>query len=189
MNCQMPRSLSQPCLHSASIEGDEADLGLVTSYVQNLSENLSRLNKDMAGCSRGSVGHPELCSRTCLYFATGTCANGSDCDYCHLAHPKRSVHLDKRRRDILRSMPLQEWATLVLPIVQQRIEAVDKSPESQAMLADIAARCGIPRLRLGPPLIFEVSAMGRCPCRRRGFGARIAHMVCSHAVSRWASEL
>mmetsp|Transcript_178852 Transcript_178852/g.567541 ORF Transcript_178852/g.567541 Transcript_178852/m.567541 type:complete len:240 (+) Transcript_178852:145-864(+) len=144
MNCQMPRSLSPPCLQSASIEGDEADLGLVTSYVQNLSENLSCLNKDMAGCSRGSVGHPELCSRTCLYFATGTCANGSDCDYCHLAHPKRSVHLDKRRRDILRSMPLQEWATLVLPIVQQRIEAVDKSPESQAMLADIAARCGIP---------------------------------------------
>mmetsp|Transcript_76205 Transcript_76205/g.214539 ORF Transcript_76205/g.214539 Transcript_76205/m.214539 type:complete len:380 (+) Transcript_76205:128-1267(+) len=284
MNCQMPRSVSQPCLHSASSEGEEAEFGLANSYVKNLSDKLSCLSNDVccarmffediakgfdkganslddlcspvdnhscswlrnissdtaldtqqgmnveavdvalqltqaaiqnvshnfvaqedpegaatkstinisvatmllkvkagawqeeyfvkdstgcpsvcpfswadlsedfddaiavppAGCSRGSIGHPDLCNRPCLYFVTGTCANGSDCNFCHLAHPERSVHMDKRQREMLRRMSPQEWASLVLPIVRQRIEAVEKSPESQAMLADIAARCGIP---------------------------------------------
>eukprot|EP00446_Apocalathium_sp_SHHI-4_P027883 CAMPEP_0177238262 /NCGR_PEP_ID=MMETSP0367-20130122/46453_1 /TAXON_ID=447022 ORGANISM="Scrippsiella hangoei-like, Strain SHHI-4" /NCGR_SAMPLE_ID=MMETSP0367 /ASSEMBLY_ACC=CAM_ASM_000362 /LENGTH=135 /DNA_ID=CAMNT_0018689345 /DNA_START=1 /DNA_END=404 /DNA_ORIENTATION=- len=27
---------------------------------------------ESSGCSLGSVGHPELCSRPCLYFATGS---------------------------------------------------------------------------------------------------------------------
>mmetsp|Transcript_37475 Transcript_37475/g.120659 ORF Transcript_37475/g.120659 Transcript_37475/m.120659 type:complete len:385 (+) Transcript_37475:117-1271(+) len=93
-------------------------------------------------CSRGSVGHPELCNRPCL-FASGTCINGNDCDYCHMAHPKRPSHLDKRHRELLRSLSEQEWGSLVMPIVQRKLVAVDDSPESQAILGDIAACCGI----------------------------------------------
>jgi len=96
------------------------------------------------GCSRGSVGHPELCSRPCLYFAMGSCENGESCEYCHMAHSKRPVHLDKRHREMLRSMPPLEWAALVLPILQNKVEAVDDSLVTRAMLGDIAAHCGIP---------------------------------------------
>eukprot|EP00445_Apocalathium_hangoei_P021785 CAMPEP_0203912232 /NCGR_PEP_ID=MMETSP0359-20131031/53322_1 /ASSEMBLY_ACC=CAM_ASM_000338 /TAXON_ID=268821 /ORGANISM="Scrippsiella Hangoei, Strain SHTV-5" /LENGTH=117 /DNA_ID=CAMNT_0050838123 /DNA_START=18 /DNA_END=368 /DNA_ORIENTATION=+ len=30
----------------------------------------------------GSIGHPQLCDRPCLYFAKNECANGMDCEYC-----------------------------------------------------------------------------------------------------------
>eukprot|EP00445_Apocalathium_hangoei_P069470 CAMPEP_0204144596 /NCGR_PEP_ID=MMETSP0361-20130328/21134_1 /ASSEMBLY_ACC=CAM_ASM_000343 /TAXON_ID=268821 /ORGANISM="Scrippsiella Hangoei, Strain SHTV-5" /LENGTH=373 /DNA_ID=CAMNT_0051098545 /DNA_START=113 /DNA_END=1234 /DNA_ORIENTATION=- len=94
-------------------------------------------------CSRGSVGHPELCSRPCLYFAMGSCDNGESCEFCHMAHTKRPAHLDKRHRELLRSMSPWEWAALVLPILQRKIEALDDSLETQAMLFDIASSCGI----------------------------------------------
>mmetsp|Transcript_106105 Transcript_106105/g.338780 ORF Transcript_106105/g.338780 Transcript_106105/m.338780 type:complete len:273 (-) Transcript_106105:14-832(-) len=96
------------------------------------------------GCSRGSVGHPELCSRPCLYFVMGSCEKAESCEYCHMAHSKRPVHLDKRHREMLRSMPPLEWAALVLPILQSKVEAVDDSLVTRAMLGDIAAHCGIP---------------------------------------------
>mmetsp|Transcript_86887 Transcript_86887/g.280698 ORF Transcript_86887/g.280698 Transcript_86887/m.280698 type:complete len:374 (+) Transcript_86887:57-1178(+) len=94
--------------------------------------------------SRGSAGHPQLCNRACLYFATGACTSGSDCHFCHMEHTKRGVHLDRHHREMLRVMPPQEWAALVLPILKQRLQSVDDSPESQGMLSDILARCGIP---------------------------------------------
>mmetsp|Transcript_20754 Transcript_20754/g.54055 ORF Transcript_20754/g.54055 Transcript_20754/m.54055 type:complete len:132 (-) Transcript_20754:363-758(-) len=61
-----------------------------------------------------------------------------------MAHSKRPVHLDKRHREMLRSMPALEWAALVLPILQKKVEAVDDSLVTRAMLGDITAHCGIP---------------------------------------------
>jgi len=63
-----------------------------------------------------------------------------------MAHSKRPTHLDKRHREMLRSMPPLEWAALMLPILQKKVEAVDGSLVTRAMLGDIAAHCGI---RLG----------------------------------------
>jgi len=95
------------------------------------------------GCSRGSVGHPELCNRPCLYFAAGTCTNGKDCDYCHMVHSKRPAHLDKQHREMLRSMSAQEWASLVMPILRRKLESVNHSPETLSILADIASFGGV----------------------------------------------
>mmetsp|Transcript_20762 Transcript_20762/g.54072 ORF Transcript_20762/g.54072 Transcript_20762/m.54072 type:complete len:129 (-) Transcript_20762:372-758(-) len=61
-----------------------------------------------------------------------------------MAHSKRPVHLDKRHREMLRSMPPLEWAALMLPILQEKVEAVDDSLVTRAMLGDIAEHCGIP---------------------------------------------
>lgn len=91
----------------------------------------------------GSIGHPQLCDRPCLYFAKNECANGMDCEYCHMEHPKRASHLDKRHRETLKEMSLEEWGSLVLPIVRLSLQAVDRSLESQAILDGIAAQCGI----------------------------------------------
>eukprot|EP00445_Apocalathium_hangoei_P067608 CAMPEP_0204141114 /NCGR_PEP_ID=MMETSP0361-20130328/19318_1 /ASSEMBLY_ACC=CAM_ASM_000343 /TAXON_ID=268821 /ORGANISM="Scrippsiella Hangoei, Strain SHTV-5" /LENGTH=383 /DNA_ID=CAMNT_0051094933 /DNA_START=130 /DNA_END=1281 /DNA_ORIENTATION=+ len=99
---------------------------------------------ESSSCSRGSVGHPELCSKPCLYFAMGACDNGESCEFCHMAHPKRPAHLDKRHREMLRNMDPREWAALVLPILQSKISALDDSLEAQAMFADISSGFGIP---------------------------------------------
>eukprot|EP00439_Symbiodinium_sp_Y106_P052559 s5291_g7.t1 len=41
--------------------------------------------------SHGSLGHPEVCRRPCIYFLAGHCENGNACAYCHLPHmdPRR----------------------------------------------------------------------------------------------------
>jgi len=97
-----------------------------------------------AGSNLGSIGHPNLCLRPCLYFAVGNCSNGDACAFCHLDHPKRPAHLDKRHREMLRGMPLQQSAALVLPVLQQKVMAIDSSAETMALLTRIAAECGIP---------------------------------------------
>ena len=43
--------------------------------------------------SVGSLGHPELCHKPCLFLKYGTCPRGSACGYCHGQHKcKRKKH-------------------------------------------------------------------------------------------------
>lgn len=58
--------------------------------------------------SEGGVGHPELCARPCIFFASKGCALGSDCPHCHLPHAKHPAQLDKRRRQMLSEMTADE---------------------------------------------------------------------------------
>lgn len=51
--------------------------------------------------SPGSLGHPEVCRRQCIYFLQGHCSNGDACTYCHLPHTQRAPKLDKRQRSIM----------------------------------------------------------------------------------------
>ena len=37
----------------------------------------------------GSVGHPELCRRPCIYFAAGQCRNSADCNFCSSSRSSR----------------------------------------------------------------------------------------------------
>eukprot|EP00747_Dinoflagellata_sp_TGD_P159820 gnl/TRDRNA2_/TRDRNA2_177926_c0_seq4.p1 gnl/TRDRNA2_/TRDRNA2_177926_c0~~gnl/TRDRNA2_/TRDRNA2_177926_c0_seq4.p1 ORF type:complete len:423 (+),score=56.67 gnl/TRDRNA2_/TRDRNA2_177926_c0_seq4:60-1271(+) len=69
----------------------------------------------------GSIAHPELCSRPCLYYAAGACENGDNCDYCHLPHPRRVMHLDKRHREMLKQLPFRECCSIVLPILKEKV--------------------------------------------------------------------
>eukprot|EP00439_Symbiodinium_sp_Y106_P015872 s5057_g2.t1 len=46
--------------------------------------------------SIGSFGHPEMCSRPCVYFTWGPCPKAAYCGFCHLAHRESTGKLDKR---------------------------------------------------------------------------------------------
>lgn len=89
----------------------------------------------------GSIGHPELCSRPCLYYAAANCTNGNNCDFCHLPHSKRPAHLDKRHRDMLRDMPFDAVAALVLPVVREKVQALAASPETLRMVDALGGMC------------------------------------------------
>jgi len=93
--------------------------------------------------SPGSWGHPDLCSRPCLYFAAGACTNGSNCEYCHLEHTKRPAHLDKRQRDTLRAITKSEWVALVMPILESRVLSLDSSPETTALVEQMLQVCDL----------------------------------------------
>mmetsp|Transcript_58480 Transcript_58480/g.169683 ORF Transcript_58480/g.169683 Transcript_58480/m.169683 type:complete len:175 (+) Transcript_58480:93-617(+) len=46
----------------------------------------------------GSIGHPVICSRPCLYYTLGECANGDACAFCHMPHPKATPRPCKPKR-------------------------------------------------------------------------------------------
>lgn len=86
----------------------------------------------------GSVGHPELCPRPCLYFPTGRCANGDSCNFCHFPHRKRPAHLDKRHRAMLKEMSLTNCVALVLPILKEKSEVLNFDSEVVRQLDALA---------------------------------------------------
>jgi len=97
----------------------------------------------MPTCNLGSIGHPALCSRPCLYFATGECANGESCEFCHMGHSKRPPHLNKQHREQLRDMEASRAKALILPIVRTKSLAFDSSVETEFSLQRLAAACGV----------------------------------------------
>mmetsp|Transcript_55005 Transcript_55005/g.103049 ORF Transcript_55005/g.103049 Transcript_55005/m.103049 type:complete len:269 (+) Transcript_55005:94-900(+) len=64
--------------------------------------------------SRGSVGHPELCHRPCIYFASGHCESGDSCGYCHMHHAERPTKLDKKQRAMVQSLDTQQTLALMI---------------------------------------------------------------------------
>lgn len=87
----------------------------------------------------GSVGHPELCSRACLYFPLGKCSNGVNCQFCHAPHSKRATHLDKRHREMLRAMDFHDRFLLLHPILKSRFLALEVGPDVMETLQSLYA--------------------------------------------------
>eukprot|EP00931_Biecheleriopsis_adriatica_P044697 TRINITY_DN2558_c2_g1_i1.p1 TRINITY_DN2558_c2_g1~~TRINITY_DN2558_c2_g1_i1.p1 ORF type:complete len:404 (+),score=53.80 TRINITY_DN2558_c2_g1_i1:1-1212(+) len=98
--------------HIRSVPSSSSALGL---------SELSRNNK-LSELSVGSLGHPELCSRPCIFFPLGQCTKGSSCHYCHQEHASRSAHLDKRNRNVLQSLPVGGAVRLLLKALRNRLK-------------------------------------------------------------------
>ena len=63
----------------------------------------------------GSLGHPELCRRRCVYIIKGVpCRLGSSCNFCHLEHFKHEPKLDQKQRYIMQKMTTTE--KLAMPL-------------------------------------------------------------------------
>merc|ERR1712232_1392557 len=84
-------------------------------------DTLEGLEAEALRLNPGSVGHPELCSRACLFFIQGQCTNGNSCAFCHQPHPKRAAHLDKRNREILRRLDLSDRFAFMAPILRAKL--------------------------------------------------------------------
>lgn len=72
--------------------------------------------------TEGSLGHPELCHRPCLFFARERCQSGSECRYCHLDHSDRPAGLDKSQRQAVKLLSQGQLLSLLLPHLQTRAE-------------------------------------------------------------------
>eukprot|EP00928_Gymnodinium_smaydae_P090908 TRINITY_DN7461_c0_g1_i1.p1 TRINITY_DN7461_c0_g1~~TRINITY_DN7461_c0_g1_i1.p1 ORF type:complete len:560 (+),score=52.46 TRINITY_DN7461_c0_g1_i1:88-1767(+) len=69
----------------------------------------------------GSVGHPEVCARPCVFAATGRCERGFRCTFCHMDHETIPHHLDKRRRAALTRMTHEQRVATIMPIVRTKV--------------------------------------------------------------------
>jgi len=112
----------------------------------------------LPGGNPGSVGHPELCPRPCLYFLSGSCTNGSECEFCHLPHPKRPAHLDKKHREMLKDLSAGECAALVFPVLAEKVQAMDSSPETLTRLVELANLCGVQATAQGWETVSGISS-------------------------------
>ncbi|CAE8646706.1 unnamed protein product [Polarella glacialis] len=97
-----------------------------------LDAELPMSSADLPATNTGSLGHPELRQRPCLFFIEGNCASGHSCKFCHLEHPKRPPHLDKRCREHLKSMSFAEVLGLLLPVLAEKLTALSSYPPELA---------------------------------------------------------
>lgn len=103
----------------------------------------------------GSYGHPELCHRPCLYFSSGSCNTGNDCNFCHQHHSLRPSHLDKRNREAYRALTMQSRAALVWSAIIARA--------SRLRLLESLEEClGFAKLALGQD-VFPYGLMSQFP--------------------------
>lgn len=131
-DAQQPEAFENFADSSADISSDAVAMN------SPRSESATVATAEVEMVNEGSVGHPFLCSRPCLYFVSGTCANGGSCAFCHMRHPKRAAHLDKKHRDILRALPVARAKALMLPVIWQKVSEVDASSPSQRAFAEFA---------------------------------------------------
>lgn len=122
--------------HGPALEASSVGLAVRTPSA-DVPKPVAFETEDGGLTNPGSRGHPELCPRPCLYYSTGQCANGSLCEFCHLPHPKRPVHLDKRHREVLKRMPFSACAAVILPILRERSRALQLSPEIPHLLDEL----------------------------------------------------
>lgn len=132
------------------------------------------------GHSRGSVGHPQLCNRPCVHMLIGYCDLGPACDFCHMGHPKRPVHLDKRHRELLRDVPPQEWLVVVLPILYDKIRTFDWSAQMQALVAELSVYCSAIRKE---PMASDAEQKSLTSRSRRTLAAVMRSMTLKSVLS------
>lgn len=160
---QVRASSTPPAFLRTFEEVDENENGL-RFYVENLSKKLQAEGYDAASPSAsteegtpksssdgegegwvssdgrpilpstGSLGHPEVCRRPCIYFLAGHCANGNQCTYCHLPHEEKTPKLDKRQRTIMQGLSRRELLALVLHFCRLKAEQAGITYEAQEVL-------------------------------------------------------
>jgi len=69
-------------------------------------------NSECASDIPAGWGHPELCTRPCIYFPSGNCAHGLLCRFCHGFHDK-PPHFDKRGRSVMKALTPEQRTSLI----------------------------------------------------------------------------
>ena len=88
--------------------------------------------------SQGSLGHPDVCRRPCIYFVAGHCENGNACAYCHMEHLEKTPKLDKRQRTVIQGLGLPELLALVMHFCRGKAEEAGFLSEAKEILGLLA---------------------------------------------------
>ena len=92
--------------------------------------------------SQGSLGHPEVCRRPCIFRALGECEKGNACAYCHMDHFGKTPKLDKRQRTIVQGLNQSQLCRIILRFCSSKAEKegfLDEAAEVLAILAEESA--------------------------------------------------
>ena len=141
MQTRIPMNLRSPSYSNISTDlGTPGSSSEAASTPFHLEEEKTKDVEAMA--TPGSVGHPEICRRQCIYFLAGHCSNGDACTYCHLPHPQKPPKLDKRQRTIMQALNYQELIALILRVGRAKIEELGILVEAKDLLEILLAEAG-----------------------------------------------
>lgn len=113
------------------------------------------LKRPEAGApSVGSIGHPFLCVRPCVFAAQGNCASGSDCSYCHIPHGGKGRHLDKIARTAVKKLSFKHRAMIALPVLRRLALSQGFGPQAAGLLGQIEQEAR----SLPGPIVSELPA-------------------------------
>eukprot|EP00434_Breviolum_minutum_P005585 symbB.v1.2.004925.t1/scaffold281.1/size241006/6 len=114
----LPRNIDRQALADQDSElastSPTSGVGSVSTQDFEMGSNISNASNP------GSVGHPELCRRPCIYFAQGQCRNSADCSFCHLSHAHRSATLDKNQRQTIKELSKHEFLSVLLRCLRNK---------------------------------------------------------------------
>ena len=92
------------------------------------------------GYNKASYGHPELCSRPCVYSVKGDrCPAGLACGYCHLPHEAVGLRLNRRFRDLRDEATEQQLLATFLPYIQWKARMKGLLPSASHLIALLEA--------------------------------------------------
>eukprot|EP00928_Gymnodinium_smaydae_P095425 TRINITY_DN8205_c1_g3_i1.p1 TRINITY_DN8205_c1_g3~~TRINITY_DN8205_c1_g3_i1.p1 ORF type:complete len:694 (+),score=137.32 TRINITY_DN8205_c1_g3_i1:264-2084(+) len=147
---QQPPASAPPAATSAEGEG-----GAVAGQQGGL-----RFGEGQKWPNCGSVGHPEVCAEPCAFYVARSCLRGMECPYCHVLHAKRSMHLDKRNREALRSLQFMELLRLVQPTLEQKSVRLGLVDELMQIYRVLAPGIPVESLMLGTAAAADVTLAG-----------------------------
>ncbi|CAJ1385829.1 unnamed protein product, partial [Effrenium voratum] len=135
-----------PTHEPAAVREAEAEAPPASEDVAAASE--AEAEKEVAVTS-GSLGHPELCFKPCLFMTKGGCPKGGECKFCHLPH--QPAKLNSRMRETLNGLCQAEILALVLPYLRAKnVTGADRLlAEMESRLAALPrAGCAVPPSRI-----------------------------------------
>ncbi|CAE7597216.1 unnamed protein product [Symbiodinium sp. CCMP2456] len=120
MESDRARGRSLPPMRSATPEVLVQDVW-AQRHLRTLRQGQPAMVIDPTAPSRGSVGHPSLCNRPCIFIARqGHCQKGLACGSCH--HQHNDPKLDKKQRHLMSTMPRAELLGLLADLLRERAE-------------------------------------------------------------------
>ena len=120
MDSDGARAGSLPPMRSATPEVLVQDVW-AQRHLRTLRQGQHATVMGPAAPSRGSVGHPTLCNRPCIFIARQRhCQKGLACGSCH--HKHNDPKLDKKQRHLMSTMPREELLGLLADLLRERAE-------------------------------------------------------------------
>ncbi|CAE7655281.1 unnamed protein product [Symbiodinium sp. CCMP2592] len=95
------------------------------STLKAIVANFPRPNEGFVSepASWGSLGHPELCHRPCVYILKGSvCRYGASCQFCHHGPGQHSPmpKLDQEQRARLQGLSEEDRVSLLIPHIREK---------------------------------------------------------------------
>mmetsp|Transcript_38931 Transcript_38931/g.93073 ORF Transcript_38931/g.93073 Transcript_38931/m.93073 type:complete len:218 (+) Transcript_38931:52-705(+) len=122
------------------------------------SEELAGPGTSLAS-NPGSLGHPEVCRRPCIYFSVSSCTNGDQCGYCHMQHAQRPAHLDKRQRELMQTLNTGELMAVLLRHLRLKAEEKGFLPLAMDVLAILERHAEAPTARVPMKVQSKLDAL------------------------------